>query len=85
METEKKYKSLLAENSRLKAVESSMAQVSTQKKNMETVIADLERSLKERETKEGATASQIDDLNRRIQELEAQVAVHAKEVAKMVN
>lgn len=62
-----------------------MAQISTQKKNMETVIADLERALKEREAKEGASGSQIEDLNRRIQELEAQTAAHSKEVAKMVD
>lgn len=83
-ETEKKYKELLAENSRLKAVETSISQVSGQKRNLESVIADLEKALKEKEAREKQMAGQIEELSRKIGETEILTAAHSKEMAKMV-
>lgn len=84
-ETEKKYKELLTENSRLKAVETNIGQVSGQKRNLEGVIADLEKALKEKEARERQMAGQIEELSRKIGETEVMTAAHAKELAKMVS
>lgn len=55
-----------------------------QKRNLETIILDLEKSVEEKDGSIKASAAQMADLQKRIHELEATVAGQQREIAKMV-
>lgn len=72
------------ENSKLKDLVNSSSQLTLQKKNLETIILDLEKSMKEKESRVSAIERLNTEYLSKIQDMEMLSSAHQKEVGKMV-
>ncbi len=72
-ESENKNKALLEENGRLKALETTVAQLLSHKKELEGTISGLEKALKDQQSKENASGSQTEQITRELSELKERV------------
>ena len=83
-ESEKKLKNLLIENTKLKSIEAKMTQLMQQKKKLEGVICDLEKSLQDKNGTSQTEEKSINEMKQKIKDLETMSGVHQKELAKTV-
>ena len=84
-ESEKKCKSLLIENSKFKANENVSTQLALQKKNLEIIIIDLEKSMAEKEAKILELEKRNANFGVKVSEMELASAAHQIELGKMVD
>ena len=74
----------MIENTKLKANESALAQLTLQKKNLEILIVDLEKSMVEKETKIEELQKRNADFGTKISEIELANSNNQAELTKMV-